>query len=491
VKLRFFPFELSIAWKYLIPKKRSLSTALISLLSLFVITLVVWLIVVFLSVTMGIEKNWLKKLTTLQAPVRIYPTDHYFNSYYYLIDQYAYESSFENKTLGDKLQSKQSDPYNPEFDMELPKGFPAPDKTANSFIDPVKGLTRSIDKLKKKSSGISYQEYLSTAALLKIKTNQNVILSQVNYIANLPEKNPDLGELLVKDQSHSFGTWDHSHPILLPISYQKQGITTYTKGKLVYTSQQSLSNQEQEISVYIAGFYDPGVLPVGGRVIFTDLDTVKTISAQSPSISLDQTPNNGFFLWIKPDFAKAPEIANTLKEELKKSGIEKYWTVETFYDFSFSKALMQQFQSDRTLFIMIAAIIIVVACSNVISFLVVLVNDKKREIAILRAMGATKKSIATIFGIIGITVGSIGTLIGTALGIATLKNLSLLTEFLSKLQGHTAFHPAFFGDSLPNTLSSEALWFIFIITPFLSLLAGMIPAIKASSIRCSQTLREG
>ncbi|HAB98569.1 MAG TPA: hypothetical protein DCE71_01950 [Parachlamydiales bacterium] len=68
-------FEWQIALKYLIPKRKSLSTALISMMSVFVISLVVWLVLVFLSVTKGIEQNWLNKLTSLYAPLRISPTD--------------------------------------------------------------------------------------------------------------------------------------------------------------------------------------------------------------------------------------------------------------------------------------------------------------------------------------------------------------------------------------------------------------------------------
>ena len=75
-------YEFFLAFKYLIPKKRSLSTALISIMSIFVISLIVWLVLVFLSVTSAIEKNWLKKLTSLNAPIRITPKDEYYMSYY-------------------------------------------------------------------------------------------------------------------------------------------------------------------------------------------------------------------------------------------------------------------------------------------------------------------------------------------------------------------------------------------------------------------------
>ena len=113
-------FELTIALRYLLPRKRSLSTALVSLLSVGVITLVVWLVLVFLSVTTGIEKNWLYKLTALHAPLRISPTEHYYRSYYYQIDSIASASNYTLKTLGEKEASSLSDPYNEEIDVEVP-----------------------------------------------------------------------------------------------------------------------------------------------------------------------------------------------------------------------------------------------------------------------------------------------------------------------------------------------------------------------------------
>ena len=113
-------FELKIALKYLLPKRKALSTSLISLMSVFVISLVVWLVLVFLSVTSGIEKNWLSKLTSLNAPLRISPTDHYYSSYYYQIDSLSSSSSFSYQTIREKAYSENTDPYSPEEDMQLP-----------------------------------------------------------------------------------------------------------------------------------------------------------------------------------------------------------------------------------------------------------------------------------------------------------------------------------------------------------------------------------
>lgn len=104
-------------------------------------------------------------------------------------------------------------------------------------------------------------------------------------------------------------------------------------------------------------------------------------------------------------------------------------------------------------------------------------------------MGASFRSIAFVFAFCGVVMGTLGCLCGSLAAVFTLQHLDQLVSFLSHLQGRAAFNPAFFGQSLPNQLNTEALLFVLIATPLLSLAAGLIPAIKASRIHPSSTLR--
>ncbi|HEY4831244.1 MAG TPA: ABC transporter permease, partial [Waddliaceae bacterium] len=92
-------FELTVALKYLIPKWRQLSVSIISLISILVISLVVWLVILFLSVTEGIEKKWVEELVALNAPVRMAPTDAYYRSYYYQVDTVSLDSNYTTKSI--------------------------------------------------------------------------------------------------------------------------------------------------------------------------------------------------------------------------------------------------------------------------------------------------------------------------------------------------------------------------------------------------------
>jgi lipoprotein-releasing system permease protein len=688
-------FEFKIAFKYLLFKKRRLSSSLISLLSILVISIVVWLVLVFLSVTNGIEKNWLNKLTALNAPIRLTPTSEYYSSYYYLIDSVSSNSNYTYKNIKEKLESPFSDPYDTQVDMELPYSFPKPIYIENKFLDPIKTLFSILDNQKKKNSNTSFQDYEISAALIRLNLNRQnkdlftefkeeklSFLTQMTYLFSLSENNPNLKSLMLQpsaaDLNHiiyklgksfdsiqkdipnypknideqSFciglknlffninvekvelekgfpidlnlikikapikasakiendnlitlivtneienyldlipgeiyqennlyffqannkkykvlnttdihlgdnlvlfaninpaiiknaksyddfkiqihGTFQNNtiegtipfknvklnkvsldntkeNPffysyfknkiilpsteektgIIIPKNYQNNGILVGDNGYLSYCTMTINSNQEMRIPIFVAGFYDPGVLPIGNRCIIVPSDITKTINATSNNLTYDNTPTNGIYVWIK-DIKKANQIANDLKKELEKAHISSFFEITTYKDFEFSKDLMQQFQSDKTLFTLIAIIILIAACSNIISMLVLLVNDKKKEIAILRSMGASSKSIALIFGFCGFFMGIASSVIGISSAVLTLRHLDSVINFLSVIQGHNFFNAAFFGNKLPSDLSLDSLIFVLILTPILAILAGLIPAIKASKIQPSTILR--
>lgn len=494
-------FEFKVACRYLLPKKRSLSTALISIVSTLVISLVIWLVILFLSITSGIEGNWLKKLTSLHAPIRIVPTEHYYQSYYYQIDRLSAASDYRFKTLEQKLDSPSSDPYDPEMDPEIPAYIPAPERTGNTLLDPTKQLFSILENLQSHYLDFRYQDFEFSSALLRLYTKdakkEPTCLSQVSYLLSLADKNPHLASLLIPGYKPEIvNEKGHLHleekegitPILLAKYFQEQGVEVGTKGTLGFLAPSLSTPQEQRIFIKVVGFYDPGLLPTGNKCILLPKKTCRSLSVPMPGSFSEEAPTNGIFVWTK-HLSEAKDFKNLLQEKLREENISSFWKIEHFEEFSFSKDLLQQFQSDRLLFLLIASIILVVATSNIISLLTLLVNDKKKEIAILRAMGASFFKIAAIFALAGFTIGILSCILGTLLAIWTLAHLDQLVLLLSTLQGHSAFNPAFFGGSLPSELSYSALWFIFLITPLLCILAGLIPAIKATRSSVSSVLR--
>jgi lipoprotein-releasing system permease protein len=86
-------------------------------------------------------------------------------------------------------------------------------------------------------------------------------------------------------------------------------------------------------------------------------------------------------------------------------------------------------------------------------------------------------------------MGIVSSVLGTIAALFTLHHIDVIVQLLSFIQGHEAFNTTFFGKSLPNTLSPNAVTFILSITPLLSLLAGLVPAIKACRLQPSAILR--
>lgn len=287
------------------------------------------------------------------------------------------------------------------------------------------------------------------------------------------------GLLLPKDPSVG-------EAILLPKVFKETGALIGDHGYLSYYSPTPSTVQEQRIPVFIAGFYDPGIMPIGGKYILAGKELTALIRA---SYNQDESLiSNGINVRFD-NLSEAPRTKADLIQAFNKAGIAPYWHIETYQEFEFTKDLIQQLHSEKNLFSLISLIIIIVACSNIISMLIILVNDKKLEIGILRSMGATSGSIAAIFGICGMVMGAAGSFIGTVAAVFTLRYVNELVGFISSLQGHDLFNPVFYGHTLPSEVSMEALSFVIMTTAAISLLAGIVPALKASMLRPSAILR--
>ncbi len=483
-----FLFEGYLACKYLIPRRRSLSSALVSLLSVGVVALVVWLILVFLSVTEGIERSWLHKLTALHAPIRLAPTDHYYSSYFYQVDRIASNSRYSLKTIGEKAASELSDPYLTHIDRAVPHNWEQPDRLENGELkDPVKSVYAILTQLKEEIPSLRFQDYEMSGAMLRVemvRPSHSSSLSQISYLLSTPDQNPHLSSLLIEPLVDT----GEVPPVILPKSYRDGGVRVGDRAILSYNAPSAASFQEQRIPAQVSGFYDPGILPLGSRCVMVPVAITRAVQAASHTFNPDSTPANGIFVWVDP-IDQTPKTAQLITQRLQEADVAPYWTVATYEEFAFAKDILQQFRSDRTLFLLIAIIILLVASCNIISLLILLVNDKKKEIAVLQSMGASSRSIALIFAICGAALGSIGSLLGVVAAFLTLHNIDGVVACLSALQGHTAFHPALFGTSLPNQLSIPALLFVLIATPLFSLAAAMIPAYKAVRIQPSSILR--
>lgn len=468
-------YELKVALKYLLPKRKQLSVSIISIISTLVIALVVWLILVFFSVTNGLEKIWVNKMVALTSPIRVTPTHNYYSSYYHRIDSYSSDSDYQTKSLSDKLSSESLDPYNPEKDEALPPNFPQDLK-----IDLAKEVKKAIETL----PGLALSDFELTAANLKltlVRGEMQSALSQSIYIANYDPQNEAFQKVLIDkiDKLAPKG-------ILAPKGFKDAGVKIGDKGVLSFYAPSASSIQEQRLPIVVQGFYDPGIIPVGGKLILVNRDIIKVIRAGQHQEEAEGM--EGFHIRFN-DLSKVDTYKNQIESSLNALGLGPYFKVESYKEFDFTKDLIQQLHSEKNIFSLIATVIIIVACSNIISMLIILVNDKRTEIGILRSMGASSISISAIFGLCGVIMGLIGSLIGIGAAILTLHNIDALISLISQFQGHQAFNPMFFGNEIPHEVSGEALRFVIIATIIISTVSGLIPAYKASKLKPAEILR--
>ena len=145
---------------------------------------------------------------------------------------------------------------------------------------------------------------------------------------------------------------------------------------------------------------------------------------------------------------------------------------------------------EKTMMFLILLLIIAVAVFNLVSMLVMLVNEKQSDIAILRTLGATKTLVLNIFIIQGLVLGGMGCLLGAVGGVLLSKHVTQIVDLLQKLL-HQNFVSAdvYFIDYLPSKLIWSDVWHIVFITMLLSFLATLYPAYRAAKTEPAKALR--
>ena len=183
------------------------------------------------------------------------------------------------------------------------------------------------------------------------------------------------------------------------------------------------------------------------------------------------------------DLHRAREVASELAETLGPDVVVRDWTRT-------NRNWFAAVQVEKRLMFIILTLIVAVAAFNLVSTLVMTVTDKRADIAILRTLGASPRSVMSIFMVQGALAGIIGTMSGVALGLVVAFNVDVIVPFIERLLS-VSFLPSsvYLISRMPSDPQSTDIVPIVVISLVLSFLATLYPSWRASRVQPAEALR--
>ena len=228
-------------------------------------------------------------------------------------------------------------------------------------------------------------------------------------------------------------------------------------------------------SYEVIGTFDTGMFEYDANFIFMPLEQAQKYLMNDGQISQIEI--------FVTDMNALPFVQEEIVAKLPRSQVAVDWKHS-------NSAFFNAIEVERNVMFLILTLIIIVAAFNIISGLIMLVRDKSKDIAILRTMGASRRSIMAIFLIDGLFVGVVGTLAGLLVGLLVSYNIEPIRQFLGRLAGQDLFSAEiYFLSQLPSKTDVKEVIAVTVMALSLSFLATLYPSWKASKTDPVEALR--
>jgi lipoprotein-releasing system permease protein len=235
----------------------------------------------------------------------------------------------------------------------------------------------------------------------------------------------------------------------------------------------TLGNAPRVMTFHVAGTFEVGQYQYDNNLVLVPLAAAQRFFRLGDRVTSLEV------------FLEDPNRSEDLGEEIKK----RLGAGVTIIDWQLSNsAILGAVQIERFLMFIILSLIVVVAAFNIASSMIMLVNDKTRDIAIMRTMGATRGMVLRVFILSGASIGVVGTVLGFALGVGITTHIEDLRQLL--LRGLGIDVPAIdFFTRIPARIDPYEVGAVVAVSFGLSVLATLYPSWRAARLDPVEALR--